>query len=999
MRLPSPSHRLHLVLATCILITGPGLAAQETETPAKPHYVFAAGRAEGNYMAVAQALATELEQRGREIDVVETRGSYDNAERLRNREADLGLLQSDVAYLEHYNQRPFVALASLYTEPIHILAYRGLDLHHVSEIGLSKAPLVAAVGARGSGSSPHAYAVLDEVRRAQSKLTLLEQSVGDAAMGLRDRTVDVAFVTSAVPTATVRDLADGRIISLLEVDRDIAQSLRRRNPFFVATEIPYEAYKVSDHDIQTLGTRTLLVARQGMPDEEVELVLDALYAIAGKADEDGGLAFLAELSPSRSLGDLAIPLHPGAKRYHDDKLDPLVEWGGLAHRNAIPLVLGVALLLVLTRLSKLAYFVHQFPLIRVLISLVFVWLVGSAAIHHFESDTNSVFRTFGSSSIAILHYLFSGLESKYPYTPWGNVVAITVLSLGVAVVTLFTATLVTMLVEQALNIKTLRSKPTPFLRLSGHTVIAGWSGRTKRIIRQLRSPDLSHKPTVVVIAPRAAATKVKDRRRYRGVWVVEGNRSLSRTLRQADVETAAHALVLSDPETAADPSLISCTHAIDRLAPDLHTVVEAGVGVAVEHLEIGRAKEIVDTEGLARRLVSQCVITPGVAEVFEELLSFGEGSQEIYILPLGQHLDGLSLREVRSRLQECELVLLGCWRSDSDNPELNPCGESPRPLRADADPAHGDKLLILADSAAALDSFRARRKQRRPVMNDTTREQTTDRPTAEPEPRPEARLAATPNRRVTRIGICGWSDESRAVVKQLQDSVIADHQDFQITVIANRSNHRVNEEECTRNVRFVFADPTRRSELDNAGVCNMESLVVLADRGGSDGERSSDHRTLVVCLAAREVNPEVHLVAEVLHSENQEYFERIDGVEIVSVEDLAEKLLAQAVVSPGITQVYLELLTATEDSNEVYVVPVPPRWQGEPFDSIAAELLKNEPPIVALGYRSNPPSGQAVVVLNPQLQRGKRRGVVDWRRYPLGSEDSLVVMAYEEPSW
>lgn len=253
-------------------------------------------------------------------------------------------------------------------------------------------------------------------------------------------------------------------------------------------------------------------------------------------------------------------------------------------------------------------------------------------------------------------------------------------------------------------------------------------------------------------------------------------------------------------------------------------------------------------------------------------------------------------------------------------------------------------------------------------------------------------------RRAPRIGICGWNDEARAVIRQLQESVIATHQDFEITVIDGPASQDI-AEECTRNVRFVFGDPTRSRTLENAGVGEMESLVVLADHSDPARESISDHRALVICLAAREVNSGLHLVAEVLQSENQEHFERLKGVEIVSVEDLAEKLLAQAVISPGITSVFLELLTATEDSNEIYLVQVPSRWEGRSFSEIAADIQDSDPPTLALGYRTAPRDGRPVVVLNPRQRKSERRGAVDWRQQRLGSGDALVVMAYEEPSW
>ncbi len=984
---------LALVLASQIV---------RADGPESVPLVFAAGSARGNYSALASAIAAKTEGSQRTIRVRQTTGSYENAGLLRDGEADLALLQSDVAYMEHYNGRPFVALASVYTEPIHVIAYRGLDLHRLSEVIslLEERSLTVAVGAPGSGSSAHAFALLDELGLAPERISKLPLSLGTAASGLRDRSIDLAFLTSAVPATVIKELADDRIISLLDIDRDIAQLLRRKNPFFVVAEIPFEAYGVSKRNVQTLGTRTLLVARPDLDGDAIWQVLDALDLVAVAAPAEGPLSMLRDLSPSTALRGLPIPVHPAAQQYYTERTSLVRRCFDALRRNAALIFVLGTLVLASSRLSPLAYFVHQFVLGRVLLALVMVWLLGSVSMHLIEGSKNSAFRSFGSSAVAILHYLFSGLESSYPVTPAGHGIAILVLSLGVAVATLFTATLVTLLVEQALNIKTLRRKPIPFLKLSGHVVLAGWSSRTRRIIQQLRNPELRFKPAVVVIAPEATKTTVRSRRGFRGVWVVEGDRTQASTLLEADITTASHAIVLTDSsaDNGEDLSTICSSMAIRRLAPEIHTVVEVRASTGAERLLRDRTREVVDTETLAERLVSQCVITPGIAQVFDELLSFGANSQEIYILPLERHLDGSSFAELRVRLRTYELILLGYWLSGERSPRLNPDRRAASiPLKFISG-QQGDSLLVLADSPRALNSRLARLKQWRTSMSKTTPLATLESPAATATQDRAVESGDGPTQRASRIGICGWNDQARAVISQLQESVIASHQEFEITVIDGPTGGG-GKHECSSGVRFVFGDPTRSAVLENAGVNDMETLVVLADRGGAESERFSDHRSLVICLSARDVKPDLHLVVEVLQSANQEHFERLAGVEVVSVEDLAEKLLAQAVISVGITSVFLELLTATEDSNEVYVVPVPERWRGKTFSHIAVEVEESELAVVVLGYRAMPAEGRPVIVLNPRHRKTERGGVVDWRQQPLVSEDALVVMAFEEPDW
>jgi hypothetical protein len=186
--------------------------------------------------------------------------------------------------------------------------------------------------------------------------------------------------------------------------------------------------------------------------------------------------------------------------------------------------------------------------------------------------------------------------------------------------------------------------------------------------------------------------------------------------------------------------------------------------------------------------------------------------------------------------------------------------------------------------------------------------------------------------------------------------------------------------------------------LKSAGIGDFDSLVILADRSDEASAKYTDHRSLMVALAANSIKPDLHIVVEVINSEHREHFERIPHTEIVSVQELSEKLLAQAVISPGITEVFFKLLTATADSNEIYVVSIPESWEGLEFQEVYREFLARDEPVIPLGYRCvSEEGGEPVVILNPHFKEGRTRGAVNWRRYKLQQGDALVAMAYEEP--
>lgn len=989
-----------LVLCLGWAATTPGFAQ------APRRYTFAAGSPSGNYYRLAEELAEEASatcSRCR-ILVRSSAGSYENAQLLRDKQADIALMQGDVAYLENFQDRSFVVVASLFVEPLHIIARRELGLRRISELATRKRHFTVEIGPQGSGTSSQALMLLEELDLPPGHVSWDRQPFSAALKDLSARRADIVFHTSSYPIPELNPLVEGDVVTLLDIDGDIARSLTRKYPFFTLTEIPFDAYGVTPRNIRTLGTRTLLVVRRTVGAGLVTGLLDGLYRLASDA-EDEGLPFLEGLTPDVGLREVSIPVYPTSLTYHRNRASRVTAALRLARAYAVPILVLVTPLLVLIRLSRFAYFVHQFMLGRVLVMLVTVWLLGSATMHMIEGHKNSSFRSFQESSIAILHYLFSGLEAKYPVTMAGNVVAIIILSLGVAVVTLFTATVVTLLIERVLDLRKLKPKPWVRLglRLKNHVVIVGWSRRAERVLRQLRSKDLRTQPTVVVVAPTEQQVRTQERKAFRNTWLVQGNVSEAATLRRADVPTADSALILCTHSVgeAAGFQAVASTLAVERMEPRVRTIVEAPNTSLTEHLQCCMADESVNTELLGERMLSQCVITPGIASVYEELLTFARNSQEIHFVPLPRRLDGLRYRDLACRFADRPLIVLGYRLGGAKRIVLNPGspgsqnGSSDRRLRSRRSGSGADSLVILADNDRALGHWWTRfatdgREGERSCAMESLLET-------------KVRTEETPNPREVHIGICGWNDQARAVIDQLREEVISSRYTYQITVICNPRDTRFDSKgnDCLHeNVRFVVGDPSRRLVLRNAGIAGFDSLVIMADLATVETAEFSDHRSLMIALAAADVAPDLHIVAEVLKSENREHFRRIPNVEIVSVEDLAEKLLAQAVISPGITQVYLELLTATEDSNEIYIVPVPPPWIGRSFQSLILELADSERQIIPLGYRRPSRTGRPPrIVLNPGHKKTESDGLVSWRHYELEEGDALVVLAYEEPAW
>lgn len=986
-------------------------AASPGLLPGGAFWRICASSQQGTYTRLASAISSALRKGPGELElqVVQSSGSFENAQKIRDGECDLALIQQDVAYLEYFNGQPFLALGQLYVEPIHIVAHRGLELKRLSGLALRerKKPYRISIGPDGSGSQAHALMLLGELELKPEQLELHELHISQAIELMRRGELDLAFATSAVPVAGLVEPGQDGWISLLAIDPDIAKRLRQRHPFLFPAQIPYRSYFTSGQDLPTLGVKTLLVGRPDLANDFVERLLDAAYSLPREATSTN-LPFLQDLSPRSGLSGVSMPTHPASLTYHRTHQSWITSLGLFLKKYGLALLILLLPGLVFWRLSRVAYFVHQFRFGRVLFALLTIWLVGSALMYLLEGARSSSFRSFRQTAIAMVHYLFSGLESKYPTSLAGEITAILMLTLGAAVVAIFSATLVSSLMEKMLYLEQVRKKPFLRLKLKNHVVISTWSDRTERIIRQLRSKDISPRPQIVVIASDAKKARFSPGKRTRGVWLVEGEASHSRVLKQADIQHARAALILSKrprlPEE--DMRSLATALAVETQREGLHTVIEASFRSARGLLKGRSQQEVVSTPALTERMLSQVVITPGITRIYGELLTFGSGSQEIRFIPLPKSCSNHTFQKIALDLISSDAIPIGYRKSACQSLILNPRvhdrgrSEVDYCLQPASETGPGDMLIVLADDSQALSARTLRRNQRRRIH---LHQDHGGKPMPTEKLPPSLLSPKQAEQGQTRIIICGWTEKTREILEQLQSAVVAAHHRFLITVLCETSRakfEKTNGDYLQQDVCFIFGDPTRREVLENAGLAEMDSLVILSEGKSGKLRKYADHRTLMIALAASDVNSKLHIVAEVLDSQNQEHFSRVPQTEVVSVDDIAEKILAQAVISPGITKVFLELLTATEDSNEVYLVNVPSSWVGSSFHQIYRLLVESREAIILLGYETHSSKTKLpALVLNPRQDHTLEDGVTNWREYELQAGDRLVVLAYEQPRW
>jgi TRAP transporter TAXI family solute receptor len=284
---------------------------------------IATGGIGGVYYPLGIAMArifTETVQ-GVQATAQPTAGSITNMDLVSKADAELALIQNDIAYYgfsgsEMFKERKISnvrGLAVLYPESIQIVAPKGAGIRSIRDLKGKR----VGVGVGGSGTEANARQILEVYGLSYADLGRADfLGFADVATQLKEGAIDAGFITAGFPTDAIRELAVAREITLLPLEKRELEGLRKRYPFFTPDLIPAWTYRGQEKPVQTVAVQALLVARADLEGTFIYTLLHTLFA-----NHD----FLATVHPKgklirleTALQGMSIPLHPGAQRFYRD---------------------------------------------------------------------------------------------------------------------------------------------------------------------------------------------------------------------------------------------------------------------------------------------------------------------------------------------------------------------------------------------------------------------------------------------------------------------------------------------------------------------------------------------------------------------------------------------------------------------------------------------------------------------------------------------------------
>ncbi len=250
-----------------------------------------------------------------------TQGSVENVDMIGRAQLESALSQADIASAAYRGNGIFRtkgaiaslrAIAALFPESIHIVVARDSPIKTLRDLKGKRVGL----GEKESGTLADARIVLEAAGLSERDLKPDYSRLGEAAAGIREKTLDAFFLVGGYPIPAVAELAATTPIRLVTIGDETIDKLKKRYPFFTRTTIPVDAYPGLDGETPTLGLNALWVVAASVPDQLVYEITKSLWSEPTRKFLTTRHIIGRRVAPERALEGIDIPLHPGAERYY-----------------------------------------------------------------------------------------------------------------------------------------------------------------------------------------------------------------------------------------------------------------------------------------------------------------------------------------------------------------------------------------------------------------------------------------------------------------------------------------------------------------------------------------------------------------------------------------------------------------------------------------------------------------------------------------------------------
>ncbi|WP_099159750.1 TAXI family TRAP transporter solute-binding subunit [Virgibacillus ndiopensis] len=301
-----------------------GSSGGESDGDAQP-IVFGTGGTSGTYYPIGGALKPIFEESDyiSNVTVESTGASVANIQNIQDGLNQMTIIMSDVAYdaIEgtgqfEGNKVDVQAMAGMYQNVVQVVAMKDSGIKTIEDLEGKR----VGVGKVGSGVEQSAQKVLETIDLTYDDLAKVTHTgYADSVQEMKNGNLDAAFFTSGVPNSNITDIMQQNDIVFVEIKDDVATKLMDKYPFYKAFTIPAgdKAMYNLDQEVNTVGIQNIITVSSELSKDAVYDLTKRYYDYLGS--EEVSISALKQLNRDEIAKGLVVPLHPGAKKFYEEK--------------------------------------------------------------------------------------------------------------------------------------------------------------------------------------------------------------------------------------------------------------------------------------------------------------------------------------------------------------------------------------------------------------------------------------------------------------------------------------------------------------------------------------------------------------------------------------------------------------------------------------------------------------------------------------------------------
>ena len=285
------------------------------------------GPTSGIYFPIGGAFSKVVGEMGYKTSATATGATVENINAIRTGKGEMAIAMSDSVIQAYEGFGAFEGkpkaqdlrvMMGLWPNVVQIVTTKDSGITKFSDLKGKR----VGVGAPNSGVELNARMMFEAHGMTYKDAKVDYLSYGEAIGQIKNGQCDVAFVTSGLGNATIKELGTQKEIVFVPVEGEGMKALQKKYPFYIQWKIPKETYGTKV-DTPTAAVMNVMLVSKNLSDEVVYDLLDGIYSAKGLETIGASHATAKrEIKPETALRGIkgtSLKLHPGAEKYYKDK--------------------------------------------------------------------------------------------------------------------------------------------------------------------------------------------------------------------------------------------------------------------------------------------------------------------------------------------------------------------------------------------------------------------------------------------------------------------------------------------------------------------------------------------------------------------------------------------------------------------------------------------------------------------------------------------------------